>query len=548
MLMGGWWSRVVVFPFLPGSREPVGAVKPWRTSARSTASSESNVVKAGSGPFFPRTTRQSPSPLGSSTGPATSVPRSRALRDSGSWPAAIGTGGSPYIFGSSKAVSSWLTAFNTYGETRAARGRTATSRRGSTGRLPSTETCSVLQSLEQRLAEVVLHRANELAGTTVPFVRCHNDFSELNVYCGEIDQSSIGKAWDRASRRPSTTYRTGSSGPSDRQSGGDVRGLLDALPRPRGRRPISQRARASLGVYTAALELDDRLPPLLLAGEVRRRAVTIVCSARRRTGRASNRFARYVSILADQTDVLFERPYRWGLALYVGHTTSDADGARQRLERTLRPERPGYATTNATALGSVEGIVDAGRQMVRRAISRRGTSVDPRARSGGTRAARAFGTDVASSDVIDIDESNPDATIVADLSSRARSQRAPSIALSVQTLQFIFDTRGVLEEAHRVLAPGGVLLCTVPAVSRISMRYLDAEYWSFTVAGCRELTIAFPAQTLTCARTAMPACAAFLYGLAVEDLARAGTPGRGSVLPLVIAVKGSEASDGSTGR
>ena len=181
----GWWSRVVVFPFLPGSREPVGAVKPWRTPGEIDRVERE---QRGQGRIRtilpPHYATQSPSPLGSSTGPATSVPRSRALRDSGSWPAAIGTGGSPFIFGSSRAVSSWLTAFNTYGEIARRPWSDGDVATWFDRLLAEYRDVFGITEPEQRLAEAVLHRANELAGTTVPFVRCHNDFSELNVYCG----------------------------------------------------------------------------------------------------------------------------------------------------------------------------------------------------------------------------------------------------------------------------------------------------------------------------------------------------------------------------
>jgi hypothetical protein len=73
-----------------------------------------------------------------------------------------------------------------------------------------------------------------------------------------------------------------------------------------------------LRTYTAALELDDRLPPLLLVGEWVRRAV----GRHKRmyqdgspppdAARSANRYARYVSILAGHTDLLFAQPYRWG--------------------------------------------------------------------------------------------------------------------------------------------------------------------------------------------------------------------------------------------
>ena len=73
---------------------------------------------------------------------------------------------------------------------------------------------------------------------------------------------------------------------------------------------------------------------------------------------------------------------------------------------------------------------------------------------------RTFGDGrVVSSDVIDIDPDNDEATITADLTN------APSISddtydcfLLTQTLGVIYDVRAALATAHRVIKPGGVLL------------------------------------------------------------------------------------------
>jgi hypothetical protein len=84
-----------------------------------------------------------------------------------------------------------------------------------------------------------------------------------------------------------------------------------------------------------------------------------------------------------------------------------------------------------------------------------------------------FGAGVDRSDVLDLDPANPAATIVADL---AAAESIPSETFDcfilTQTLQFIFDVGAAVDHAHRVLRPGGTLLCTVPAVSRIGRRYL----------------------------------------------------------------------------
>ena len=79
-----------------------------------------------------------------------------------------------------------------------------------------------------------------------------------------------------------------------------------------------------------------------------------------------------------------------------------------------------------------------------------------------------FGRDVTQRDVLDIDPTNPRATIVADLAA-ANAIPADQFDCFVltQTLQFIYDTRAAVASAYRLLRPGGVLLATVPAISRI---------------------------------------------------------------------------------
>jgi SAM-dependent methyltransferase len=216
---------------------------------------------------------------------------------------------------------------------------------------------------------------------------------------------------------------------------------------------------------------------------------------------------------------------------------------RQRFTRGLRPAR--FGVLRRTRPLSDRWGLDRGTPVDRRYIEQfldaerasiHGRVLEVR----DTRYTKAFGTDVTISDVVDIDQSNPDATIIADLS------KPTSIAadtydcfLLVQTLQFIFDIRSVLDEAHRVIAPGGVLLCTVPAVSRISMRYLDAEYWRFTAAGCRELfTNAFPGGDVQVRSYGnVLTCAAFLYGLASEELTNDELLDDDPFFPLVVTVK-----------
>jgi SAM-dependent methyltransferase len=227
---------------------------------------------------------------------------------------------------------------------------------------------------------------------------------------------------------------------------------------------------------------------------------------------------------------------------------------RQRLERTLRPGRLGVP--RRTRPVSERWGLDRGKPVDRWYIERfleaeRGAIRDRVLEVRDARYTTAFGTEVTSVDVVDIDEANANATIVADLSkpSSIEADRFDCFLL-VQTLQFVFDTRGVLEEAHRILAPGGVLLCTVPAVSRISMRYLDAEYWRFTVAGCRALVSnAFPGGEVEARSYGnVLVCAAFLYGLAAEDLTEEELLYDDPFFPLVVAVRARKRDDGRARR
>ncbi len=76
---------------------------------------------------------------------------------------------------------------------------------------------------------------------------------------------------------------------------------------------------------------------------------------------------------------------------------------------------------------------------------------------------RYGGGRVHSSDVLDVAEDNPQATIVADLT---RADHVPSEAFDciifTQTLQFIYDMRSAVQTLERILKPGGTLLATLP--------------------------------------------------------------------------------------
>jgi glycosyltransferase involved in cell wall biosynthesis len=136
---------------------------------------------------------------------------------------------------------------------------------------------------------------------------------------------------------------------------------------------------------------------------------------------------------------------------------------------------------------------------------------------------RRYGTGkVSRSDVLDISPTNPRATIVADLAD------APQIAddrfdciIVTQTLQYVYDVRAAFWTLHRILAPGGTLLVTVPGISQTTdERLRHSWYWLFTVASVTRLAIdVFPERGVDVTpRGNVLTAVSFLHGLAQQDL------------------------------
>ena len=156
-----------------------------------------------------------------------------------------------------------------------------------------------------------------------------------------------------------------------------------------------------------------------------------------------------------------------------------------------------------------------------------------------------FGTGVERSDVLDIDASNITATIVADL---ATADEVPGEAFDclvlTQTLQYIYDLRPALRHVHRVLKPGGTVLCTVPTVSRIAKGTLGNEYWRFTALGCERLFADAFAGGVVEARAHgnVLAAVAFLVGMAAEELSPRELELVDPFFPLLVTVKATKAA------
>ena len=132
------------------------------------------------------------------------------------------------------------------------------------------------------------------------------------------------------------------------------------------------------------------------------------------------------------------------------------------------------------------------------------------------------GSRVTKSDILHIDDSNPQATFVGDLTN---APQLPSDSFDcfilTQTLHLIYDFKGALATIHRILKPGGALLLTVPGISHIHHGEWGKYWmWSFTTASVEKmLSEAFdPAKVKVESFGNVLAATAFLYAMGLPEL------------------------------
>ena len=155
---------------------------------------------------------------------------------------------------------------------------------------------------------------------------------------------------------------------------------------------------------------------------------------------------------------------------------------------------------------------------------------------------RRFGKNqVTQSDVLHVSEENPKATIVADLATAGHlpSEKYDCIILT-QTLQLIYDVRAALLTLQRILRPGGVLLATVPGISKIDhYEWRDTWFWSFTPLSINRLfRESFGGTAIEIeSHGNVLASTAFLQGIALEELEREELDYNDPDYPVTITVR-----------
>lgn len=152
-----------------------------------------------------------------------------------------------------------------------------------------------------------------------------------------------------------------------------------------------------------------------------------------------------------------------------------------------------------------------------------------------------YGSGVEHRDVLDINPANPEATIIADLTAAdaIASDQFDCFVLT-QTLQFIYDTRAAIFHAHRILRPGGVLLATVPVVSRIDRHLMTTDYWRFTAASCSLLfgEVFGKEQVSVRSYGNVLTAIAFLTGMARQELSPRELEASDEYFPMIITIRG----------
>jgi SAM-dependent methyltransferase len=131
---------------------------------------------------------------------------------------------------------------------------------------------------------------------------------------------------------------------------------------------------------------------------------------------------------------------------------------------------------------------------------------------------------VQQADVLHVDRDAPNATFVGDLADGSfLPDNTFDCIILTQTLHLVFDFGKALRELARALAPGGVLLMTVPGISNVDQAdWGSTWHYSFThhsvARMCDEHLHSFSVQRTSYGNVL--AAIAFLHGLSEHELTR----------------------------
>ena len=151
---------------------------------------------------------------------------------------------------------------------------------------------------------------------------------------------------------------------------------------------------------------------------------------------------------------------------------------------------------------------------------------------------RFGGGHVSRSAVVDIDVSNPLATLVADLTEPdSLPAEAYDCIILTQTLHLLSRPGRCLETCHRALRSGGSLLLTAPTLSRVSPSHANSDFWRFTPAGIKQLFCDFWTGPFSIESFGnLRICVGFLLAEVVEEIPEDTFAVHDPRFPLTVAV------------
>ncbi|MEK7568572.1 MAG: methyltransferase domain-containing protein [Patescibacteria group bacterium] len=148
---------------------------------------------------------------------------------------------------------------------------------------------------------------------------------------------------------------------------------------------------------------------------------------------------------------------------------------------------------------------------------------------------------VVKSDVLDLDEKNKMANIFDDLRHLKKiADNSYDCIILTQVFQFIDNVDAGISECHRILKSGGVLLVTLPSISRIDcVSGVEGDYWRFTEASAKYLfEKKFSSKQLNISTYGNARSGIYFYaGLAQEDTSSRILGKNDPNFPLIITVK-----------
>jgi len=137
---------------------------------------------------------------------------------------------------------------------------------------------------------------------------------------------------------------------------------------------------------------------------------------------------------------------------------------------------------------------------------------------------RRFGaSNVTQQDILNVDASNPQATIIGDLADPATLPAARfDCVILTQTLHLVYDMPAAVENVRRSLKPGGVLLVTTPGITPVQPDKGYNWYWSLTEEALRRLLEGSfdPKSVTTQSYGNLSSATAFLHAAAVEEISK----------------------------